>query len=58
MEFLLNIFLLPYYALSWGISIIIWFFIISITYTKVKELYLDYKNSKETDNLTDIDSYY
>ena len=58
MEFLLNIFLLPYYALSWGISIIIWFFIISITYTKVKELYLDYKKSKETDNLTDIDSYY
>lgn len=58
MEFLLNIFLLPYYALSWGISIIIWFFIISITYTKVRELYLDYKNSKETDNLKDIDSYY
>tara|TARA_B100001939_G_C16934011_1_gene615156 strand:- start:281 stop:493 length:213 start_codon:yes stop_codon:yes gene_type:complete len=61
MDWLITLFLLPAYIIGWGISIIIWWFILSGAWTVLNEAYASYSakaREKRKDHLDDIDNYH
>ncbi len=61
MEWLVTLFYLPAYLIGWGISIIIWWFILSFAFKALVDLYDLWKyhrNDKTKDHLDDVDNYY
>tara|TARA_Y100000592_G_C5437302_1_gene301437 strand:+ start:346 stop:558 length:213 start_codon:yes stop_codon:yes gene_type:complete len=61
MDWLITLFYLPAYLIGWGISIIIWYFILSFAYkalVDLYDLYKYYRKDKKKDHLDDVDNYY
>lgn len=60
MDWIVTLFYLPAYLIGWGISIIIWWFILSFAWKAVQDIYdlVTTRNSKKDDHLDDVDNYY
>lgn len=58
MDWLITLFLLPAYIIGWGLSIIIWWYILSYAWTVLNEIYYNFKIRNEKDHLDDIDNYH
>jgi hypothetical protein len=58
MDWLITLFLLPAYIIGWGLSIIIWWYILSGAWTVLNEMYSNFRTRNEKDHLDDIDNYH
>ena len=58
MDWLITLFLLPAYIIGWGLSIIIWWYILSGAWTVLNEIYSNFRTRNEKDHLDDIDNYH
>ena len=58
MDWLITLFLLPAYIIGWGLSIIIWWYILSGAWTVLNEIYYNFRTRNEKDHLDDIDNYH
>ena len=58
MDWLITLFLLPAYIIGWGLSIIIWWYILSGAWTVLNEIYFNFRTSNKKDHLDDIDNYH
>jgi len=58
MDWLITLFLLPAYIIGWGLSIIIWWYILSGAWTVLNEIYSNFRTSNKKDHLDDIDNYH
>ena len=58
MDWLITLFLLPAYIIGWGLSIIIWWYILSGAWTVLNEIYFNFRTRNKKDHLDDIDNYH
>ena len=58
MDWLITLFLLPAYIIGWGLSIIIWWYILSGSWTVLNEIYSNFRTRNKKDHLDDIDNYH
>ena len=58
MDWLITLFLLPAYIIGWGISIIIWWYILSGAWTVLNGIYSNFRARNKKDHLDDIDNYH
>ena len=58
MDWLITLFLLPAYIIGWGLSIIIWWYILSGAWNVLNEMYSNFRRRNEKDHLDDIDTYH
>ncbi len=56
MDWLITLFYLPAYLIGWGISIIIWWFILSFAWKAVQDIWS--LRPQKRDHLDDVDNYY